>query len=280
MEISLDGKIALVTGGASGIGRGIAEMFAELGAAVMIGDLDMELGEEACAAIVEAGGNAMVQELDVTSEGSVAAAFEKAVSELGGVDILVNSAGTGCMSALDELIIEEWDMVIDVNLKGSFLCMREAAKLMKEKGRGHIINVSSINDTVPIAGEIPYCTSKGGVRQMTRAAALELAPYGIHVNCISPGSILTPRMFEMHEVPEGILRQIPFGRLGEPEDVAKVAVFLVSDLADYVTGHTLEVGGGMHLVGEMSYLWPIERIMGNEVPDVPICQPPKAPEEE
>ena len=283
MEITLDGKVAIVTGGASGIGRGIAEMYAELGASVMIADLDVELAGEACAAVVEAGGKAVVQELDVTSEESVAAAFSRAVSELGGVDILVNSAGTGCMSALDELIIEEWDMVIDVNLKGTFLCMREAAKLMKEKGSGNIINVSSINDIVPIAGEIPYCASKGGVRQMTRAAALELGPYGVHVNSISPGSILTPLMYEMHEIPEireGILRQIPFGRLGEPEDVAKVAVFLASDLAEYVTGHDLEVGGGMHLVGEMSYLWPVERIMGNEVPDVPICQAPRTPEEE
>jgi glucose 1-dehydrogenase len=283
MEISLEGKVALATGGASGIGRGIAAMFADLGAYVMIADLDMELAEEARAEIVEAGGKAVVQELDVTSEESVAAAFERAVSELGGVDILVNSAGTGCMSAIDELIIEEWDMVIDVNLKGTFLCVREAAKLMKKKGSGNIINISSINDTVPIAGEIPYCTSKGGVRQLTRAAALELAPYGVHVNSISPGSILTPLMFEMHEIPEvhkGILRQIPFGRLGQPEDVAKAAVFLASELADYVTGHDLEVGGGMHLVGEMSYLWPIERIMGNEVPDVPICQAPRTPEEE
>lgn len=283
MELNLKGKAAMVTGGASGIGRGIADGFAGLGAHLVIADLDSEAAAEAAAAINGSGGKATSCEIDVTDEESVASAFEKATAELGGLDILVNSAGTGCMSAIDEMIIEEWDMVIDVNLKGTFLCTREAVKIMKEKGGGKIINLSSINETVPMAGEIPYCASKGGVMMLTRAAAVELAPYGINVNAIGPGAIDTPLMEEMLSVPEikdGILRQIPFGRLGLPEDVAKAAIFLASELSDWVTGHTLYVDGGMHLVGEISYLWPIERVMGNEVPDTPMCQPPRAPEEE
>ena len=283
MELTLDGKVALITGGASGIGRGIAEKFAELGAHLMIADLDSDAAGEAAKAMSDSGGKAAACGIDVTDEESVIAAFEKVVAELGGLDILVNSAGTGCMSALHEMIIEEWDMVIDVNLKGTFLCSREAAKVMMENGGGKIINLSSINETVPLAGEVPYCASKGGVMMLTRAAALELAPYGINVNAIGPGAIDTPLMEEVLSVPEireGLVRQIPFGRLGRPADVADAALFLASGLSDWVTGHTLFVDGGMHLVGEISYLWPIERVMGNEVPDVPICRPPGAPEEE
>jgi len=283
MELTLKGKVALVTGGASGIGRGIAEKFSKEGAAVMIADLDEDMANETVAALKDAGGTAYAQQLDVTDEESVAAAVEACVRELGALDILVNSAGTGCMSALHEMIIEEWEMVIDVNLKGSFLCMREASKVMIREGHGKIINMSSINETIPLAGEIPYCASKGGVMMMTRAAALELAPRGIHVNAIGPGAIDTPLMEEVLAVPEikeGILRQIPFGRYGKPSDVADAAFYLASPLSDWVTGHTLYVDGGMHLVGEMSYLWPIERVMGNEVPDVPVCQAPTAPEDD
>jgi len=283
MEISFDGKVAFVTGGASGIGKGIAEEFARLGAKVIIADLDEELAEEVAGNMKESGLDVIPKQLDVTSEDSVCEIFESVKNEFGGLDILVNSAGTGCMSAIDELIEEEWDMVIDVNLKGTFLCTREAAKIMKERGGGKIINLSSINETVPLAGEVPYCASKGGVMMLTRASALELAPYGINVNALGPGAIDTPLMEEVLSVPEirdGILRQIPFGRLGKPEDVARAAVFLASELSNWVTGHTLYVDGGMHLVGEISYLWPIERVMGHEVPDVPICQPPRESEEE
>lgn len=282
MEISLDGKVAVVTGGASGIGRGIAREFASLGATVVIADLEEEQAEEAAGEIRGSGGKAKALQVDVTSEESVAGLFGRVVEEYGTVDVLVNSAGTGCMSAIDELIIEEWEMVIDVNLKGTFLCIREASKIMKEKGRGKIINLSSINETVPLAGEIPYCASKGGVMMMTRAAALELGPCGIHVNALAPGAIDTPLMDEVLQIPEireGILRQIPFGRLGTPADVARAAVFLASELSDWVTGHSLYVDGGMHLVGETSYLWPIERVMENPVPEAPICQPPRTPEE-
>lgn len=283
MEISLEGKVAMVTGGASGIGRAIAAEFARLGASVAVADLERESAEEAAWRIRESGGTAVALRMDVTDERSVADAFGLLMKESGALDILVNSAGTGCMSAVDELIIEEWEMVIDVNLKGTFLCIREASKIMKERGRGKIINLSSINERVPLAGEIPYCASKGGVMMMTRSAALELGPCGIQVNALAPGAIETPLMDEVLQIPEikeGILRQIPFGRLGAPGDVAKAAVFLASELSDWVTGISLEVDGGMHLVGEISYLWPIERVMGNPVPPAPICQPPGSPGEE
>ncbi|MDD5748009.1 MAG: SDR family NAD(P)-dependent oxidoreductase [Actinomycetota bacterium] len=282
MEITLDGKISLVTGGASGIGRGIAKEFASAGSKVVIADLDEELAAGVAGEMEESGLDVVARQIDVTDEKSVGNVFEFIDKEFGRLDVLVNSAGTGCMSAIDELIIEEWDMVMDVNLKGTFLCTREASKIMKKQGSGRIINLSSINEAVPLAGEVPYCASKGGVMMLTRASALELAPYGINVNALGPGAIDTPLMEEMLSVPEikdGISRQIPFGRLGKPEDVAKAALFLASELSEWVTGHTLYVDGGMHLVGEISYLWPVERVMGNEVPDVPICQPPKEPRE-
>lgn len=284
IPLDLKDKVALVTGGVSGIGKGIAKMFASLGAEVVVADLEEEMALEVQEEIKGDGGTCLGVRLDVTDEESVAKAVGRIVEELGGVDILVNSAGTGTMSALTETILEEWDLVLDVNLKGTFICIREVAKRMIEQGRGgKIINLSSINETVPLAGEVPYCASKGGVMMLTRAVALELAPYKINVNAIGPGAIDTPLMEPILSVPEikdAIYRDIPFGRLGQPEDVAKAAVFLASEWSEWVTGHTLFVDGGMHLIGETSYLWPIERAMGHDVPDVPMCQPPRPPDEE
>jgi glucose 1-dehydrogenase len=180
------------------------------------------------------------------------------------------------MTSLLEMIEEEWDMVLNVNLKGTFLCTQAVARRMVERGEGgKIINLSSINEEIPLAGESNYCASKGGVKMFTRSIALELAPCHINVNAIGPGAIETPLMEEVLSVPElkkAILRQIPFARFGQPEDVAKVAVFLATEWSDWVTGHTLYCDGGMHLIGEQSYLWAFERVMGHDVPDIPMCQ--------
>jgi glucose 1-dehydrogenase len=274
--VDLEGKVAMITGGGSGIGRGIGKMYASLGAAVGLCDLEAEDAEEAAGEIVRDGGKAIALEMDVTDAEAVEAAVERITAVLGPIDVLVNSAGTGTMTSLLEMIEEEWDMVLDVNLKGTFLCTRAVARRMVERDKGgKIINLSSINEEIPLAGESNYCASKGGVRMFTRSVALELAPFRIKVNAIGPGAIETALMEEVLSVPElrkSIQRQIPLGRFGKPQDVAKVAVFLATDWSDWVTGHTIYCDGGMHLIGEQSYLWAFERAMGHDVPDNPMCQ--------
>jgi len=282
MQIDLTDKVALITGGGSGIGRGIAAMFARLGAAVVVADLDLANAEAVAADLESAGFPAMAVEVDVQNAETVDEMVSQAVERFGGVDILVNSAGVGSESTIVDMLEEEWDWVLGVNLKGTFLCTRAVARWWIEQGRrGKIINLSSINETVPLAGEVHYCASKGGVMMFTRAAALELAPHGIHVNALAPGMIETPLTEEVNVIPElrqAHIKQIPFGRFGQPEDVAKAAAFLASSWSDWVTGHTLFVDGGMHLVGEESYIWALERAMQHHdhIPRVPLCWPPGA----
>ncbi len=200
------------------------------------------------------------------------------------IDVLVNNAGVGTISSLIEMTEEEWDYVLDINLKGMFLFTREVAKVMIKQEEGCVINLSSINEEVPLAGEIHYCVSKGGVKMLTRAVALELAPYNIRVNAIAPGmteTALTEEILVIPELRSAVLHQIPLGRIGRPKDIAKVAVFLASDYASWVTGSTICVDGGMHLIGEESYLYPLHRAMGFEekIPKAPMCWPPKYKEE-
>ncbi len=278
----LSGKVAVITGGGSGIGRGIGIYFASLGARIAIGELDLAAGEDVVREIDKScgAGTAMAVKVDVTVADEVNALVDAAAKRFGTVGILVNSAGAGTLSTVVDMIEEEWDLVMDVNVKGTFLATRSfAAYLIAHGKKGKIINLSSINEVVPLAGMAHYCASKGAVFAFTRATALELAPYGIHVNAIAPGTIDTPLMEEPLLVPEVramLIKQIPFGRFGRPLDVAKAAAFLASPLSDWVTGHSLEVDGGMHLVGEESYLWAIERCMGHSaaVPKVPVCWPP------
>ena len=282
MNMDLSGKVAIVTGGGSGIGRGIATMFTQLGAAVAVADVDLGNAEAVASDLEAAGQQAMPVEVDVQVGNSVEGMLAQTLERFGGVDILVNSAGVGSESAIVDMLEEEWDWVLGVNLKGTFLCTRAGAKWwIENERRGKIINLSSINETVPLAGEAHYCASKGGVMMFTRAAALELAPYGIHVNALAPGMIETPLTEEVTQIPElrqMHLKQVPFGRFGQPEDVAKAAAFLASEWSDWVTGHTLFVDGGMHLIGEESYFWAIERAMMHHdpIPKVPMCWPPGA----
>jgi len=282
MNMDLSGKVAIITGGGSGIGRGIARMFTQLGAAVAVADVDLGNAEIVASELAAAGQQAMAIEVDVQVGDSVEAMLAQTLERFGGVDILVNSAGVGSESAIVDMLEEEWDWVLGVNLKGTFLCTRAVAKwCIEKKRRGKIINLSSINETVPLAGETHYCASKGGVMMFTRAAALELAPYGIHVNALAPGMIETALTEEVTQIPElrqMHLKQVPFGRFGQPEDVAKAAAFLASEWSDWVTGHTLFVDGGMHLIGEESYFWAIERAMmhHDSIPKVPMCWPPGA----
>jgi len=278
--MNLQSKVAIITGGASGIGAGIVRMFSQLGARVVIADVDVEKAQALARQLQGEGREALVVEVDVSKAEQVQAMVEKTVAAFGGIDILVNSAGVGTLSSIVDMLEEEWDWIINVNLKGTFLCTQAVARWMIEHGRrGKIINLSSINEQVPLAGEAHYCASKGGVMMFTRAAALELAPYGIHVNAIAPGMIETPLTEEITQIPElraAHLKQIPFGRFGKPEDVAKVAAFLASEWSDWITGSSIYVDGGMHLVGEESYLWAVERAMmhHDSIPKVPLCWPP------
>jgi NAD(P)-dependent dehydrogenase (short-subunit alcohol dehydrogenase family) len=284
-NLDLTGKVALVTGGGSGIGQGIARMFASLGASVAVADLDLSGAESTAHALEAEGHPALALEVDVQTADSVDAMVTRTIESLGGLDILVNSAGVGSESMIVDMLEEEWDWVLGVNLKGTFLCTRAAARWwIAQKRPGKIINLSSINETVPLAGEVHYCASKGGVMMFTRAAALELAPYRIHVNALAPGMIETPLTEEVTQIPElrrMHLKQVPFGRFGQPEDVARAAAFLASEWSDWVTGHTLFVDGGMHLVGEESYVWAMERAMRHDdsIPRVPLCWPPGALED-
>ncbi len=285
-KLDLSNRIAIITGGGSGIGAGIARLYGALGANLVIADVEMETAEEVAAELEGLGYPVLLVAVDVQDAEQVEALVYRTVERFGGVDVLVNSAGVGTLSTIVDMLEEEWDWVLGVNLKGTFLCTRAVVRWWLKHGRrGKIINLSSINERVPLAGEAHYCASKGGVMMFTRAAALELAPHGIQVNAIAPGMIETPMTEEVSVVPElhaAHLKQVPFGRFGRPEDVARVAAFLASEWSGWITGASLPVDGGMHLVGEESYLWAFERAMGHhdQIPKVPMCWPPGALEEE
>ena len=276
--------MAIVTGGSSGIGKAIAKTYLDHGAKVVIVDVDEEELQETERELTKFKEKVLLVKGDITKVGNVKKAVNETVKKWKKIDVLVNNAGVGTISSLIEMTEEEWDYVLDVNLKGMFLFTKEAAKIMIEQKEGCIINLSSINEEVPLAGEIHYCVSKGGVKMLTRTVALELAPYSIRVNSIAPGmteTALTEEILVIPELKSAVLHQIPLGRIGRPEDIAKVAVFLASDYASWVTGATIYVDGGMHLIGEESYLYPLYRAMGFEekIPKAPMCWPPRYEEE-
>ncbi len=277
--LRLKNKVAIVTGGASGIGRKTVEKFAELKMKIAIADLDEELGKKMETLLLSKGYEVFFHQTDVSDSKQVSSFVGVVLNRFKTIDILVNCAGVGGLSNYLEIIEEEWDWTINTNLKGTHLMCLEVAKVMVEKGiKGRIVNMSSINDTIPVVGETAYATSKAAITGLTRSIALELAPYGINVNAIRPGAIDTPLMKEVLEIPDlshALLRQIPRGRFGLPEDVAKVIIFLVSDLAEWITGAAIPVSGGMHLVGETSYNYYFEREMQHEdqLPDIPFSRP-------
>ncbi len=263
MNHSIKGKRALVTGANSGIGRGIAVELARRGAHVAINWVADESATAAVLAEIEAaGGRAVAVRADVSSESEVAAMFTRVVDALGGLDLLVNNAGLQRDAAFDELTLAQWQKVIDVNLTGQFLCAREAVRTFKRRGRvpgtrslGVIIGVSSVHDLIPWAGHANYAASKGGVAMLMKTMAQELAPIGVRVNSVSPGAIRTPINTHAWSTPaalDALLELIPYKRIGEPDDVARAVAWLASDEADYVTGVTLYVDGGMTLYPEFA----------------------------
>ena len=280
----LDGKVAIVTGGSSGIGEAIMKTYLGHGAKVAIVDVDEEGLQETEKELAKFEDKVLLIKGDVTKVDNAKKVADETVEKWKKIDVLVNNAGVGTISSLMEMTEEEWDYVLDINLKGMFLFTREVAKVMIEQREGCVINLSSINEEVPLAGEIHYCVSKGGVKMLTRTTALELAPYNIRVNSIAPGmteTALTEEILVIPELRSAVLHQIPLGRIGRPEDIAKVAVFLASDYASWVTGATIYVDGGMHLIGEESYLYPLYRAMGfkEKIPKAPMCWPPRHEEE-
>jgi glucose 1-dehydrogenase len=261
-SIGLKDQVAIVTGASSGIGLAVAKAFADAGAAVVVNyRSNNQSADDLVARILDGGGRAVAVGADVSKEGDVAALFDEAASAFGRVDILVSNSGVQKDAAFADMSLADWNAVIDINLTGQFLCAREAVRRFRSQaaeGRpvrsaGSIIAMSSVHEIIPWAGHVNYASAKGGVRMLTRSLAQEVAADRIRVNAIAPGAIRTPinkDAWETGEALERLLRLIPYGRIGEPEDVARAAVWLASDEADYVTGTTLFVDGGMSLYPE------------------------------
>jgi NAD(P)-dependent dehydrogenase (short-subunit alcohol dehydrogenase family) len=241
----LQGKTALITGSGSGIGRATALLFAREGADICVNDINLAGAQETVEMIKPLGRKAIAVKADVSEEKEVSAMVERMIKELGGVDILVNNAGMEGFGPIKDCTVENWDRVMAVNLRGNFLCAKHCGKWMIEHNHGKIVNVSSLAALRCPAGIIPYASAKAGIVRFTQTLALEWAPYHIYVNCIIPGGINTPMSRAHGPVnPERIKVLIPLGRIGEPEDVAKVALFYASEDSDFVSGTALPVDGG------------------------------------
>ena len=242
------GKIALVTGAGQGIGASIAIEMGRLGAAVAVVDINLENAEQTAASIRAAGGQAQAFATNVADADQVKSLFASVTEQFGGLDILVNNAGITRDGLLIRMRDEDWDDVLNVNLKGAFLCIREAARIMSKKKYGRIVNISSVVALMGNAGQANYCASKAGLIGLTRSCARELARRQITVNAVAPGFIETAMTKDLPEkVRDGLLAMIPLERLGQPEDVMRSVVFLAGEGAGYITGQVLEVNGGMHM---------------------------------
>jgi glucose 1-dehydrogenase len=244
--MDLDGKVAVVTGAGSGIGYAIAERLAAEGAAVCVNYLGYEDDAKALAARLP---KAIAFKADVSKPADVQMMVDATVKQFGSLDVLVNNAGLERSVPFLDIDEATWDLMLDVDLKGAFFCAQSCGRAMRDSGRGgSIVNISSIHEDVPFPGFTPYCAAKGGLRMLMRNAAIELAPYKIRVNNVAPGAIATPINAETLNHPERVaaLKMIvPLMRMGRPEEVAEVALFLASDRSSYVTGSTYYVDGGM-----------------------------------
>jgi glucose 1-dehydrogenase len=255
----LAGQKALVTGANSGIGRGVALALGQAGADVIV---NYVAGEDAANAVVDeirrSGADAHAIKADVSSESEVAAMFTEMVKRFGTIDILVNNAGLQRDSAFKDMSLAEWSTVLSVNLTGQFLCSRQAVAEFLRRGvvpsvscaAGKIICMSSVHQQIPWAGHANYAASKGGIKLLMESMAQEFAPHRIRVNGIAPGAIRTPintSAWDTKEAYEALMKLIPYGRIGEAEDIARAAVWLASDHSDYVVGSTLFIDGGMTL---------------------------------
>lgn len=243
--MSLENKTAIVTGARRGIGKGIAIALAKEGCNVVISDIDEKDCEAVAEEVRKLGPKALAVQCDVTKKEEVENLFSKTVEEFGQLDILVNNAGIFPFVPFAEMKEEDWDKVMNVNLKSIFLCSKEAAKVLPEGGR--IVNISSIASFVGFEGLVHYCATKGAINAMIRALALELAPKKITVNAVAPGAIDTPGASAPEEQKKQTIAMIPLARMGQPEDIANAVVFLASAKSDYITGQAIIVDGGWTL---------------------------------
>jgi glucose 1-dehydrogenase len=256
---SLKGQAALVTGADSGIGKGVALALANAGAKLVINYAhNHNAAEVTVNEIKAAGGEAFAVQADVSHEAEVKAMFAQMYEQYGTIDILVNNAGLQKDSNFVDMTLEDWNTVISINLTGQFLCSREAAKEFIRRGvvadrsraAGKIICMSSVHEVIPWAGHVNYAASKGGINMFMKSIAQELAPHKIRVVSIGPGAIQTPINKAAWETPEALdklLTLIPYNRIGKPDDIGKLAAWLASDEADYITGTTIFMDGGMTL---------------------------------
>ncbi|MBU7315074.1 MULTISPECIES: 3-oxoacyl-ACP reductase FabG [Paenibacillus] len=242
----LQGKTALITGGAAGIGRETAALFAQEGARVIIADYNKQQGEEAIQALLQKGADAHFIEVDVSDSGSVTKMAAEALARNGAVDVLINNAGITQDRTLAKMTEEEWHRVIQVNLNGVFYCTKALIHSMIERGSGKIISTASIVGVHGNIGQTNYAATKAGIIGMTKTWAKELGPKGIQANAVAPGFIETGMVANMPEkVVQQMLEKIPLRRLGRPMDVANAYLFLASSESDYVNGTVLEVNGGL-----------------------------------
>ncbi|MBU0478530.1 3-oxoacyl-[acyl-carrier-protein] reductase [bacterium] len=244
--MKLGGKTAVVTGAAQGIGKEIACSLAKEGANVVVSDIDLELAEQTAAEIRKMGRETLVIKADVSMPEEAANIIEKTIDKLGSLDILINNAGITRDNFILRMKDEDWDKVLAINLKGTFNCIKAAAKVMLKQRKGKIVNIASIIGLIGNAGQANYAASKAGVIALTKSAAKEFGSRGITVNAIAPGFIST-RMTEVlkEDTKQKMLGNIPLGRFGLPTDVANLVLFLVSDEANYITGQVINVDGGM-----------------------------------
>ena len=256
---SLVGQKAIVTGANSGIGRAVALALGHAGADVVVNYVSRpEEAAKVVADIEACGARAVAFKADVSQEAEVQAMFVYAVETFGAVDIVVNNAGLQKDAPFEELSVAAWDLVMNVNLKGQFLCSREAVRAFKKQGirkgvscaAGKILCMSSVHDIIPWAGHVNYAASKGGVMMMMKSIAQEVAPWRIRVNSISPGAVRTPineEAWSTRDAYNALMTLVPYKRIGEPADIGRAAVWLASDDSDYITGATIYVDGGMTL---------------------------------
>jgi glucose 1-dehydrogenase len=257
--VVLEGQPALVTGANSGIGRAVALGLAASGADIVINYIvDQPAAEEVAHAIEAKGRRAIVIKADVSNESDVQAMYAQAISHFSTLHVIVANAGLQRDAAIDEMTLEQWNKVIGVNLTGQFLCAREAVREFKRRGvvesvsraAGKLIMMSSVHQEIPWAGHANYAASKGGIMQLMRSIAQELAPFAIRVNGVAPGAIRTPINRSAWDTPDAyrsLMTLVPYKRIGEPDDIAHAVAWLASDLSDYLTGATMFVDGGMTL---------------------------------
>jgi NAD(P)-dependent dehydrogenase (short-subunit alcohol dehydrogenase family) len=256
-DSELNGRVAIVTGAAMGIGKACAAALARAGARVVLADINAEAGETSRAEIATAGGEAAFVRCDVTSLADIEAAAQEAVGRFGGLDILVNNAALAIGGKVDEIDESTWNRVLTTNLTSVWRGMKVCVPLMKQRGGGSIVSMSSVQALTGFSGWAAYAAAKGGINSLTQQAAIDLAPHKIRVNAVAPGTIMTPlneKVFREHPDPQKLIRTWneahPLGRFGQPEEVAQAVLFLASDRASFITGTILRVDGGLVVKGE------------------------------